>query len=521
MQNRTYGFAAMLAVMGISIVFGMILGGKLNAPPVMLAAQDPSPLQMAPAVATGGGGTDFADIVEQSLPAVVTVTSTARGADGQDAPVHPFFDDPFFRRFWFFGDPEDLEQEPPSPERRIGSGSGFIISPEGFVLTNNHVIEGFDRVEVTTTDGDTFQAEVVGADPSIDLALLKIDASGQTLPTLPLGDSDGLRVGEWVIAIGNPHEFDHTVTVGVVSGKGRRVPLPTTDYGVVSFIQTDAAINLGNSGGPLLDSRGNAVGINTAMRRQNFAEGIGFALPINLARAVVEQLRQYGEVRRGWIGITMNATGIDETTRDYYDLPDARGVLVNQVTGDGPAEKAGLQRWDVIRKVDGEPVRDNGDMIAKISSRRPGDKVGLTVFRGGKTLELKVTLGDRNEGLDVQLGRDRRETPRGREEEPEESSGLGLTVENLSRRAREQLGLAEDQQGVVITRVDFESDADGKGLRPTMVITAVNDQQVGSVSEWERTLERLQPGAPVKLDILPPGGSQEMFFFLRVPDPDE
>ena len=162
-------------------------------------------------------------------------------------------------------------------------------------------------------------------------------------------------------------------------------------------------------------------------------------------------------------------------------------------TGDGPADKAGLRRWDVIREVDGEPVRDNGDMIAKISSRRPGEKVRLTVFRGGETLELKVTLGDREAGLDEQLGRDRREAPRGREDEPEEASGLGLTVENLTRRAREQLGLAEDQQGVVITRVDFDSEADSKGLRPTMVITAVNDQPVGGVSEWERALNSCGP----------------------------
>jgi serine protease Do len=506
----------MLAVMGISIVFGMILGGKLNAPPVMLAAPDPAPMGLAPAVVAGGSGTDFADIVEQSLPAVVTVTSTARGGDREDDSPHMFFDDPFFRRF--FGDPEEQEQQPQEPQRRIGSGSGFIISPDGFVMTNNHVIEDFDKVEVTTTGGETFEAEVIGTDPSIDLALLKIDPRGQDLPTLSLGDSEALRVGQWVIAIGNPHEFSHTVTVGVVSGKGRRVPLPATDLGVVSFIQTDAAINLGNSGGPLLDARGNVVGINTAMRRQNFAEGIGFALPINQARAVVEQLRRHGEVRRGWIGITMNEPGIDETMRRYYDLPDTDGVLVISVADEGPAAEAGLEPWDVIRKVDGDRVRDNLDMIAKISSHMPGDEVRLTLFREGRTLEVDVTLGDRRAGLEEELGGDPRQAPPGREDEPRESSGLGLTVETLGGRARERLGLAEDQQGVVITRIDFESEADDKGLRPTMVITAVNDGPVRNVSEWTRAMDTLQPGAPVKLDLLLPGGGREFPVFLTVPE---
>jgi len=518
MQNRTKGFAAMLLVMGVSIVFGMILGGKLNAPPVGLAAPDSSPMQLAPAVAAAGGAVDFADIVEQSLPAVVTVTSTAQGGEEEREPAHPFLDDPFFRRFWPFEEREEGEDQPRVPRRRVGAGSGFIVFKDGYVITNNHVIEDYDKIEVTLSNGDTFAAEVVGTDPSIDLALLKIETHGRSVPTLPLGDSDQLRVGEWVIAIGNPHDFDHTVTVGVVSGKERRVPLPDTDYGVVSFIQTDAAINLGNSGGPLLDTRGRVIGINTAMRRQNFAEGIGFALPVNLARSVIEQLREYGAVKRGWIGITMNNAGIDETMREYYRLPDAEGVLVNAVAEDGPAAEAGLQAWDVIRQVDGEPVKDNGDMIAKISSRRPGQKVRLGVFRQGRSLDLEVTLGDRESGLNAELGRDLSRPSRSREEEPEESSGLGLTVENLTRRGREQLGFDDGQRGVLITHVDLDSEADTKGLRPTMVITAVNDDPVGEVSEWEDAMGELRPGTPVKLDIMAPGGTREYPFFLRVPE---
>jgi serine protease Do len=308
------------------------------------------------------------------------------------------------------------------------------------------------------------------------------------------------------------------VTVGVVSGKERRVPLPSTDSGVASFIQTDAAINLGNSGGPLLDARGNVIGINTAIRRQNFAEGIGFALPINQARSVVEQLRERGEVKRGWIGITMNDTGIDETVREYYGLPDANGVLVKTVAKRGPAARAGLEVGDVFRAVDGDDVRDNLDMINKISSHQPGEKVALNVFRSGRSVDLKVTLGDRDEGIRQEFGLDSPEIRPGREAEPEASSGLGLTVQSLSRRSRDRLGLGQEQQGVVVTRVDFESEADAKGLRPTMVIVAVNDKPIENVLQWERLVGGLRPGAPVKLDIVPPGGETVFYFFLRVPE---
>ena len=515
MQNRAFGFLGMLAVMGVSIVFGMILGGRLNAPPVMLAAPTTPPLQLAPRSVGGVAYTDFADIVETSLPAVVSVTSTSRGGDEGGSP-HPFMDDEFFRRFWFFGDPPERNDER-QEQRRIGSGSGFIISPDGYVLTNNHVIEESDKVQVALTNGETYSADVVGTDPSIDLALLKIETDKVDLPTLPLGDSQSVRVGEWVIAIGNPHEFDQTVTVGVISGKGRRVPLPTTDSGVVSFIQTDAAINLGNSGGPLLDSAGNVIGINTAIRRQNFAEGIGFALPINQARDVVDQLREFGEVRRGWIGIRMNDAGIDEASREYFGLPDTQGVLVTWVGPGGPAAKGGMKRNDIIRTVDGDPVRDNLDMISKISSHKPGDKVRLTVFRDGRKVDLVVTLGDRKEALEAEFGRDATPQVHPRDEEPEESKGLGLTLENLDARTREQLRLGEDQDGVVITRVDFESEADDKDLRPTMVITAVNDEPIASVREWEQAMEQLRPGSPVKLDIVFPGGEQFGFVFLRAP----
>lgn len=505
MQQRGFGFVAMLAVMGVSIVFGMMLGGKLNAPPIVHAAGAAAPMQL-PAPVVVGETTSFADIVERSLPAVVGVTTTTRRESESDSRSEEL------RRF-FFGQPDG-----PAPERSVGAGTGFIISEDGYIITNNHVIENFDKIDVTLGSGEVHKAELIGADRSIDLALLKIDTQGAKLPTLPLGDSESLRVGEWVIAIGNPHDFDHTVTVGVVSGKERRVPLPQTDFGVVSFIQTDAAINLGNSGGPLLDSRGNVIGINTAIRRQNFAEGIGFALPINTARNVMTQLRDRGEVRRGWIGITMNDAGIDATVRDYYGLPDSNGVLVREVTSPGPAERGGIKVGDVIRSVGGRKIKDIPDMIGQIASRQPGDRVDVTVFRAGKVLDLEIKLGDRAEGLAAQFG-----GPAPAEEVippggSEEAEGLGLTVETLSSAKRAELGLDEDTRGALVTEVDVQSEADSKGLRPTMLIVAVNDRPVRGAEDWEKAVDALRGGDPVKLDIVLPGRPGRNFFFLRAPE---
>jgi len=509
----------MLAVMAVSIVFGMMLGAKLDHP----ANADTGARLAAPAApaAPASPVADFADIVERALPAVVTVTVTAKGPEEGSGQAHPFLDEPFFRRF--FGDRQEGEGEPAPEQRRVGSGSGFVVSADGFILTNNHVVQNFEKVEVTFQDNETLPASVVGADPSIDLALLKVEPGSRRLALLPLGDSDRLRVGQWVIAIGNPHDFDHTVTVGVVSGKERRVPLPATDTGLVGFIQTDAAINLGNSGGPLLDGQGHVVGINTAIRRQNYAEGIGFALPINQARQAMAQLREHGEVRRGWIGIRMNDVNIDDATRDYYNLPDTRGVLVTKVEDRSPAQEAGIKPGDVIREVDGQQVRDNLDMISKISSRRPGDRIRLGLFRLGKTITVPVTLGDRESGL---VAADGGQVPEreGRPQAPEteEASGLGLTVETLGAEDRERLGFPEAQRGVLISAVDLQSEADRKGLRPTMLITALNDRPVRNIAEWDAAVRALRPASAVKLDVLAPVGDpervQSFFVFVRAPE---
>ncbi|MCP3981648.1 MAG: PDZ domain-containing protein [bacterium] len=511
MNSRAFGFFSLLLVIGASIVFGMLLGGKLNAPDVAHAAPMQNRLELAPARYVPSGSETIADVVEQSLPAVVSVTATqltgkeAEESEGEDVP-----------EMWEWLFPPEDEQRGPNRRPRVGEGSGFVISDDGYVLTNNHVVEDADQIEVGMQDGRKFAAEVVGADPSIDLALLKVNPRGETLPTLPLGDSESLRVGEWVIAIGNPLDFEQTVTVGVVSAKERRVPIGATDSMVVSFIQTDAAINFGNSGGPLLDGAGNVIGINTAIRRANFAEGIGFALPINHARAVMDQLLDRGYVRRGYIGITMNRNGIDDTAREWYGLPDGFGVIIDDVAGEGPAERAGLKKGDIIRKVNGERVRDNRDLVGKIASHQPGDHVELEVFRrGGRTFTARATLEDRDEGLAAINNRplpDREE----RRATPKSGTGLGITVENLTRELRESMGLGRSVRGVIVADVTFDSEAADKGLLRNSIITKINDDSIAEVDHWIDVVEDLGPGAAVKMEGLQPNGTI-FTVFLRVP----
>jgi serine protease Do len=522
MKNRTFGFASLLAVIGISIVFGMILGGKLNAPQVTFAApMTRPPVNLAPAVTGSGGGyIDFADVVERAMPAVVSVRS-ADLPDDEESEQEP--ENPHGREEWFFrffNNPDNPSPQRPQGQPRIGEGSGFIISEDGYLLTNNHVVESADDITVGLANGREYKAEVIGTDPSIDLALLKIDTDGERLPTLPLGDSDGLRVGEWVIAIGNPLEFEQTVTVGVVSAKERRIAIGNTDAGVVSFLQTDAAINFGNSGGPLLDSRGNVIGINTAIRRANFAEGIGFALPINHARMVMDQLREHGYVTRGYIGIEMNPSGIDDEAREYLGLPDGFGVLVDVVSENGPAELAGIEPGDVIRKVDGQVVRDNMDLIGRISAKQPGDSVSIEVYRrsgrGSETITIEAELTDRKEGLAAS----RRQAPRrGRPDvEPEvaEASGLGMTVIELNDAVRRRLSLESDAGGVLITDVEFNSQASEKGISRDMVVTSIDNTAVRSVTDWNRRLGTLEPGEVVMVHLL--AGGRDISVFLRVPE---
>jgi S1-C subfamily serine protease len=322
------------------------------------------------------------------------------------------------------------------------------------------------------------------------------------------------------MAIGNPFELERTVTVGVVSGKRRQVGIGTTDAGLANFIQTDAAINFGNSGGPLIDSHGRVVGISTAIQRAELAEGIGFAIPINEARRAAEELRSGGSVKRGLLGITMNPTGINAKSRAYYKLTDNNGVIVADVDLKGPAAAAGLRRNDIIRKIDGNPVKDNRDLVSKVASRKPGETVRLEVLRGGEALNFDVKLATRQ--IDAQ---GRGGEPEDEEPTPSSGEGLGITVQDIPADARQQLKLADDAPGVMVVFVDPESDAAEEGLEPRQFITSIDDKHVKSVAEWNRVVAGLKPGATVKLDVttyLVARGErtqQKELVFLSVPHP--
>jgi serine protease Do len=357
----------------------------------------------------------------------------------------------------------------------------------------------------------------------IDLGLIKIDPKGKKLPSLPLGDSDGLKVGQWVMAIGNPFELERTVTVGVVSGKKRQVYSGTTTVpGLANFIQTDAAINFGNSGGPLIDGLGRVVGINTMIQRGDLAEGIGFAIPINEARRAAEELRAGGSVKRGLLGITMNPTGISEKARAYYKLPDGNGVIVAEVTKNGPAAEAGLRKNDIIRRIDGNPVKDNQDLLAMIASRKPGETVKLDILRGGETMKIDAKLATRTverEGQEPQPKPDDDATV------PASGEGLGIKVQSIPSFLRQQLKMEDDAPGVVIVSVDPESDAAEEALEPRQVITSIDDVPVKSVAEWNRIVKGLKPGETVKIDVTTYGMvngarvERTEIVFLSVPQP--
>jgi serine protease Do len=536
-MNGRFGFAALLAVIGVSIVFGMVVGGRLNAPPVAQAAKPTGALLDANArgvaVPAGVAGVDFSEIAERSIPAIVRVTNTiVRGgaeASGEEqeedsTELSPLEEE--LRRMFGPDDPHRGMGRTPRPERSVSGGSGFIVSKDGYIMTNHHVVDGATRVAVTLDGGNKYDAKVIGSDPTIDLALIKIDPKGLELKTLPLGDSDALRPGQWVVAIGNPLELQSTVTVGVVSATRRRVEIGSTVPGIANFIQTDAAINFGNSGGPLLNARGEVVGINTAILRGGpmnsaLVEGIGFALPINEARRAAEQLREGGSVKRGYLGITMNPEAVTEASRQYYKLPDARGVIVSGVQKNGPAAKAGLRKDDVVRKINGEAVSSNQDLLAHVAVLRPGEAVALEVWRGGKRMDVSVTLDARPNDFAALRDSSERQTPP-EEERMLESEGLGVKVEALSPTLRRRLGLDADATGVVVSEVDPSSPAaEVNGLRPGRVIVAINDEPVRTPGDWSRATRTLRPGDAVKVEFYAGETTASVYFTVPEPTPND
>jgi serine protease Do len=437
----TLSFALVAAVAGL---LGVLVGGggTLAVPGGALAA--------------GGGPPSFADVVARVNPAVVHITAVQSTA--ADAPP-------------------DVRRSPLNVRR--GEGSGFIVDPEGYILTNHHLVASPERIRVRLADRREYAATLVGSDPSTDLALLKVKATG--LPHIRMGDSDTVRVGEWVCAIGNPYRFEHSVTVGVVSSKGRKIYNASFD----AYLQTDAAINPGNSGGPLVNVGGEAIGINSAVSVQG--QGIGFAVPINVAKEILGPLRTQGHVTRGYLGIQLQ--DLEPDLQQLLGLPDTRGAVVLDVLEGESGQEAGLQRYDVILAVAGQRVDDGDQLVRLISQRPPGSTVKLTLFRDGRTFDIDARLAERAPAADE-------EEPDSEDWEEDLSSqgdALGLVAAELSPEAHRDLQVPADRRGVFVREV--------VGLGPGLdvlahgdVILEVNRRPLGGMADYRKALAALADG---------------------------
>jgi serine protease Do len=444
---------------------------------------------------------DFADLAERASPAVVGIRTTARVGGQQGALPFPDIDenDPmyeFFRRFFPNPPQQGPRQQPPGPRRNVprGLGSGFIISADGYLLTNAHVVDGADEITVTLQDKREFKAKLLGADTRTDVALLKIDATG--LPAARIGDSNKLRVGEWVIAIGSPFGLENTVTAGIVSAKGRE----TGEY--LPFIQTDVAVNPGNSGGPLINMRGEVIGINSQIFTTSGAfAGISFAIPIDEAMSVQQQLRTSGRVIRGRIGV-----GIEPVSRDVAEaigLGAPRGALVNTVEKEAPAAKAGVEPGDVIVRFDGKPIDRSTDLPRIVGGTKPGSTVNLTVFRKGQQRELKVTVAE------LQPDQPRAARSRGEPAKPAApTNALGLVVSDLAAEKQKELGI---RSGVQVDGVDGLAAA--AGIRPGDIITQLNSVEVQNAKQFNDAVAKLD--AKKDVAVLVRRGDASRFIVIR------
>jgi serine protease Do len=439
----------------------------------------------------------FAEAAQEVLPSVVTITSLKMVRFSSSDPFERFFGEPFF---WPFPSPHGRS----IPQR--GLGSGVIVRDDGIILTNNHVVEDAEEISVLLADGRRFEAEIVGRDPKTDLAVIRIKADEKDLEDLPvatLGDSDALRVGDWVIAVGSPFQLSQTVTAGIVSAKGRS-NLRLASY--ENFIQTDAAINPGNSGGALVDLEGRVVGINTAIvSRTGAYQGIGFAIPINMARSVMESILQYGRVIRGYLGVYIQ--DVTQEMAKALDMDEPHGALVSQVTEDGPADKAGVKDGDVILEVDGEPVKDSQDLRFRIAATPPGTEVELTVLRDGKRKTIKVELGELPE-------EEMAEAPAGGGRDWEEKLGLELT--RLTSRIRRELDLPDDVKGAVVESVEPGSPADEAGFRRGDVITEADRQPVDSPGDFWDILDEVPAGETILVRVF--REEARLFLPLTIPE---
>ena len=492
-----------LRVLALATVFALPQISPLAWQP---ARAQPVQVPTGPLTPPPGAPVTFADLAAKLAPAVVNISSTQKAEARNDlaAPDMPQFPpgspfEQFFRDFLNRNHPggpgggpgghddsqhgENLPPQHPPMGRAVSLGSGFIIDPSGIIVTNNHVIANADEVTVTLQDNITLKAKVLGADTRVDLAVLKVDA-GHPLPSVSFGDSNAERVGDWVIAIGNPFGLGGSVTAGIVSARGRDIRQGPYD----DFIQTDAAINRGNSGGPLFNMKGQVIGINTAIYSPSGGSvGIGFSLPSNLAKTVVAQLAKYGQVKRGWLGVS-----IQQVTPDIADslrLPRPEGALVGKVNPGAPADQAGIRGGDVILKFDGQDVTEMHNLPRIVAETDIGKDVPVTVWRDGKEVALNAKVAEMPENIEqANAGGPDNPAPRSNAE----ISGLGLDLAQLSDELRSKYGLSADAKGVVITDVAPDGPAAARGVKPGDVVVEVQQQAVKTPEDVQQRLQHFR-----------------------------
>jgi serine protease Do len=476
-SNKSHGATAWrLPVLGavlVAILAGIFLAAGFNITQDT-SASNPSSTVMVPA--------NFTDVAMAASPAVVNIRTEKVVKRG--GPVFRHFQSPYgkddpFRDFFekFFGD------VPPREFKQRSLGSGFFIDKEGYIVTNNHVIENADKIKVKLKNGKEYDAEIVGRDAKTDIALIKVK-SWRDFQAVKWGDSDALKVGEWVVAIGSPFGLEHTVTAGIVSAKGRVIGSGPYD----DFIQTDASINPGNSGGPLIDMKGEVVGINTAIvSRSGGNVGIGFAIPINLARGIIKQLKASGTVTRGWLGVSIQ--NLTPELAEYYGVKDGKGALVGEVFKGDPADKAGIEPKDVIIEVDGDKIEDSRDLSQKIAEIRVGETITIKVVRGGKERTVRVAITkrtDEKEGLALQ--------------QPREETGLGMTVSTLTAALAKRFDISETE-GVVVVGVERAGPADAADVQEGDLILEIDHKPVKTVQDYQSRIETVKKGETVSFLI--------------------
>ena len=422
----------------------------------------------------------FSDLAEMASSAVVNIrtvkTIKGGGRVFRQFKREPFRDDDPMKDFFerFFGD------EQPRDFKQRSLGSGFIIDQEGYIVTNNHVVENADKIEVILKDEKEFDAEIIGRDPNTDLALIKIKAK-QDLAALKFGDSDELKVGQWVMAIGNPFGLEHTVTAGIVSAKGRVIGSGPYD----DFIQTDASINPGNSGGPLLNMEGEVIGINTAIVAGG--QGIGFAIPVNLAKGIIDQLKNKGEVVRGWLGVGIQ--DVSKEVAEYYGIEAKKGVLVIEVFPGDPADSAGIKPKDIILSVNGKKVETTRELTSLIAVTGVGDTADIKIWRDGKVKMFKVKIAKREDEKIASMG-----------QQKERHDELGIRVADLTPEIARRYNLKDDQ-GVIVVDVEADSKAEDAGIRSRDIIKEVNHKNIETVSDLNKIIDDIKDGEAIEMFI--------------------